>query len=41
MKCFRFSLTNNPGVNHFVLPVDDSVLTRLIAHLKRPRSHCR
>ena len=41
MNCFRFSLTDNPGVNHFVLPVDDSVLTRLIRHLKRPRSHCR
>ncbi len=41
MKCFRFSLTNNPGVNHFALAVDDSVLSRLIAHLKRPRSHCR
>ena len=27
MKCFRFSLTDNPGVNHFVLPVDDSVLS--------------
>jgi lecithin-cholesterol acyltransferase len=41
MKCFRFSLTDNPGVNHFALAVDDSVLSRLIAHLKRPRSHCR
>jgi lysophospholipase-3 len=41
MNCFRFSLTDNPGVNHFALAVDDSVLTRLIAHLKRPRSHCR
>jgi lecithin-cholesterol acyltransferase len=41
MKCFRFSLTDNPGVNHFALPIDDAVLQRLIAHLKRPRSHCR
>ena len=41
MHCFRFSLTDNPGVNHFALPVDASVLQRLIAHLKRPRSNCR
>jgi len=41
MKCFRFSLTDNPGVNHFALAVDPSVLGRLITDLKRPRSHCR
>jgi lecithin-cholesterol acyltransferase len=40
MRCFRFSLTDNPGVNHFELPGNSAVLKRLIAHLKRPRSHC-
>jgi lecithin-cholesterol acyltransferase len=41
MRCFRFSLTDNPGVNHFDLPGNQSVLKRLVKHLKRPRSHCR
>jgi lecithin-cholesterol acyltransferase len=41
MRCFRFSLTDNPGVNHFELPGNQAVLRRLLAHLKRPRSHCR
>jgi lecithin-cholesterol acyltransferase len=41
MHCFRFSLTDNPGVNHFELPGNQAVLRRLLAHLKRPRSHCR
>jgi lysophospholipase-3 len=40
MHCFRFSLADNPGVNHFELPGNSAVLKRLIAHLKRPRSHC-
>ena len=40
MQCFRFSLKDNPGVNHFELPGNSAVLKRLIAHLKRPRSHC-
>jgi lysophospholipase-3 len=40
MKCFRFSLTDNPGVNHFELPGNQAVLARLVRHLKRPRSHC-
>jgi hypothetical protein len=26
-------------VNHFELPANSAVLKRLIAHLKRPRSH--
>jgi lecithin-cholesterol acyltransferase len=40
MRCFRFSLTDNPGVNHFELPGNEAVLKRLVKHLKRPRSHC-
>ena len=40
MPCFRFSLTNNPGVDHFSLPSDPGVLGRLIVHLARERSHC-
>ena len=40
MPCFHFSLTDNPGVNHFELPSDSGVLGRLLADLGRPRSHC-
>ena len=40
MRCFRFSLTDNPGVNHFDLPGNAAVLNRLLEHLKRPPSHC-
>jgi lysophospholipase-3 len=40
MRCFRFSLTDNPGVNHFDLPGNAAVLSRLLEHLKRPRSRC-
>jgi lecithin-cholesterol acyltransferase len=40
MPCFHFSLTDNPGVNHFELPSDSDVLERLVADLERPRSHC-
>jgi lecithin-cholesterol acyltransferase len=41
MRCFRFSLIDNPGVNHFELPGNKDVLARLVRHLERPRSHCR
>jgi lysophospholipase-3 len=41
MPCFRFSLTDNPGVDHFSLPSDPDVIGRLLADLRRPRSHCR
>jgi lysophospholipase-3 len=41
MRCYRFSLTENPGVNHFSLPSNPNVLNRLIAELTRPRSQCR
>ena len=40
MPCFHFSLTDNPGVDHFSLPGDPGVLSRLLANLARPRSGC-
>jgi lecithin-cholesterol acyltransferase len=40
MRCFRFHLSDNPGVDHFSLPSDPDVLARLIADLARPRSSC-
>jgi lecithin-cholesterol acyltransferase len=40
MPCFHFSLTDNPGVDHFSLPSDPNVLARLVADLARPRSDC-
>ena len=40
MQCFHFSLTDNPGVDHFALPSNAAVLGRLLADLQRPRSHC-
>src|SRR4051794_5287730 len=40
MRCFRFSLTDNPGVDHFSLPSNAGVLSRLVADANRPRSRC-
>jgi lecithin-cholesterol acyltransferase len=40
MACHHFSLTDNPGVNHFELPADTAVLARLIANANAPRSDC-
>jgi lysophospholipase-3 len=40
MDCWHFSLTDNPGVNHFELPGDADVLARLIADANAPRSDC-
>jgi lysophospholipase-3 len=40
MDCWHFSLTDNPGVNHFELPGDAVVLARLIADANAPRSDC-
>jgi lecithin-cholesterol acyltransferase len=40
MPCHRFSLTDNPGVEHFSLPGDRAVLDRLLTHLRSPRSSC-
>jgi lecithin-cholesterol acyltransferase len=40
MHCWHFSLTDNPGVDHFSLPSDAGLLTRLIADANAPRSSC-
>lgn len=40
MKCFRFELTDNPGVAHGDLPFNDGVPGRLLTNLQRPRSVC-
>jgi lecithin-cholesterol acyltransferase len=40
MDCFHFSLTDNPGVNHFELPANADVLARLVADANAPRSDC-
>jgi lecithin-cholesterol acyltransferase len=40
MSCFRFQLTNHPGVDHFSLPSNPSVISALLGDLRRPRSHC-
>jgi lysophospholipase-3 len=40
MPCFHFSLTDNPGVDHFSLPSDPNVLARLVADAARPRTLC-
>jgi lecithin-cholesterol acyltransferase len=40
MPCFHFSLTDNPGVDHFSLPSNPDVLGRLLADVALPRSQC-
>lgn len=40
MDCFHFELNDNPGVDHFALPSDPTVLARLLAHLSQARSVC-
>jgi len=40
MTCFRFQLTNHPGVDHFSLPSNPAVIGALLGDLRRPRSHC-
>lgn len=40
MRCYHFSLIDNPGVDHFSLPSDSGVLGRLVRDLARPRSAC-
>jgi lysophospholipase-3 len=40
MPCFHFSLTDNPGVDHFALPSAPVVLDRLLADLGRVPSDC-
>jgi lecithin-cholesterol acyltransferase len=40
MPCHHFSLTDNPGVDHFSLPSDPALLARLVADANAPRSAC-
>jgi lecithin-cholesterol acyltransferase len=40
MRCFHFSLTDNPGVDHFSLPSDPNVLRRLLVDLARLHQRC-
>jgi lysophospholipase-3 len=40
MACFHFSLTDNPGVNHFELPSNAALLDRLVQDAAHPRSQC-
>jgi lecithin-cholesterol acyltransferase len=40
MRCWHFSLTDSPGVDHFSLPSNVSLLARLIADANAPRSNC-
>jgi lysophospholipase-3 len=40
MSCFRYRLTNHPGVDHFSLPSNPSVIGELLGDLRRPRSDC-
>lgn len=38
--CYHFSLTDNPGVNHFELPGNPALLDRLVAAAASPRTSC-
>jgi lysophospholipase-3 len=40
MKCYRFSLTDNPGVNHFELPSNQGLLDRLVKNAARQPKEC-
>jgi lysophospholipase-3 len=40
MPCFHFSLTDNPGVNHFELPSNPGLLNRLVADAAQPPRDC-
>lgn len=40
MRCYRFRLTDNPGVSHLGLISDPGVIRRLLSDLEHPRSHC-
>ena len=40
MPCHRFRFNNNPGVGHLQLTSEPSVITRLLADLRRPRAAC-
>ena len=40
MDCWHFSLTDNPGIDHFALPSNADVLARLVTDASAPRSDC-
>ena len=40
MHCYRFRLTDNPGVSHLGLTTDAGVIRRLLSDLGRARSRC-
>jgi lecithin-cholesterol acyltransferase len=40
MRCYRFRLTDNPGVSHLGLTSDKNVIARLLHDLTGPRSSC-
>ena len=40
MRCYRFRLTDNPGVSHLGLTSDPGVIHRLLSDLAQPRSRC-
>lgn len=40
MPCHRFEFSDNPGVDHFTLAGDATVLARLVGNLQRPKSAC-
>ena len=40
MPCFRFSLIDNPGIDHFSLPSNADLLARLVRDAALPRSDC-
>jgi lysophospholipase-3 len=40
MQCFHFSLTDNPGVDHFSLMTDNNVLSRIVTTLKTQPTSC-
>jgi lysophospholipase-3 len=40
MPCHSFSLTDNPGVDHFSLPSNPNVLQRLLVTLRTPQNSC-
>ncbi len=41
MQCFHFSLTDNPGVDHFSLASDTNVLNRIVTTLQTQPTNCR
>jgi lecithin-cholesterol acyltransferase len=40
MNCHHFSLTDNPGVDHFSLPSNANVLNRLVTTLETDPVDC-